>query len=793
MNDETIYTVDLTVYIPGTGVSTLYYATHGVVYGGNYYEPRLKQPGNFSQNTFSSGTTRGASQTGYGEIILLNPDGGLDAMTTYGFDGRKVVLRKIIAGVATILMSCSMEQPTPSWDEVPIRIKDKQQVFNVAIQPTKYLGNNVLPDGVEGTDDIKGQPKPLLYGYGYNISPVCVNTARLIYQVSDSALLSITAVRDRGVPLTAGTAYTTAAEMQANPPTPGTYRVYLAGGMFRLGSLPSGAITCDATEGSTAASRSAAQIANRIALRVITAGEIDSADITALDTANNAEVGTYISTETTISSVLDSIIGSIGGWYGFDSVGVLNMGRIEAPAAGPIATLTEAEIIEIQRNATNDQGRGVPPYKVNLNYNKNHTIQPAGTLAGSAANELTWTNYSRPTQWDGSNTRICYGNGLMLKYDLVTPPTQLAISVDGLTWEKVTVSATSYMIHDIAFGNGVFLAVGSNGASTPVAFRSVDGRSWTQVTAPPAIMANLKFGNGVFVGVPESGTLTASSVDGTTWTSGTIPSAVHNMLEFGGGYFMSVTWNGATAYRSANGTTWTSITLPYAGGWVAMVYASATWAILDGSADKMIISRAATGTSWQTILLPAEVSPWYGLAFGDGKFIIVGPSKFAAISTDAVIWQKFPLPASNLAEWEYVTYINSVGFLSLRTSSTALGIYGPNPVAILLRLSKEYQTVTATDATVLTKHPNSQELNINTLIISSDRAQIEANRLLALYKVDRDYLTLTVHSSVLPSDVLGKDIWLQIPRYGYTNGKLFKVFGVRYDYESGFTSLDIWG
>jgi hypothetical protein len=384
------YLLELTAYVPGTGEVIKYYSTKGTVYEGIYYEPRILQPGNFQQMLFADGTTSGQSQTGFGEIVLINSDGGLDDFDNYGLDGRTAVLRKLVDGTAAIVMNYCMEQLVSTWDSVHIRVKDKQQLFNVPIQPTKYSGDNVLPDGEEGAAGIQGTPKPLTFGQVSNVTPICVNTFRLIYQLHESALHDISAVYDKGVSLTRGADYASLTDMQTNAPAAGAYRAYLAGGMFRLGSSPFGVVTCDATEGTTAADRTAAQITKRIALRGISIDKIDAADIATLDSKNSAVIGIYINRESTIAVALDEVINSVGGWYSFDSLGVIHMGRLEVPG-DPIITLTRTEIKSMERQATNDEGRGVPPYKVNLNYSKNYTVQDAASLAWSVEVDETGT------------------------------------------------------------------------------------------------------------------------------------------------------------------------------------------------------------------------------------------------------------------------------------------------------------------------------------------------------------------------------------------------------------------
>ncbi|KKL24278.1 hypothetical protein LCGC14_2416890, partial [marine sediment metagenome] len=107
--------------------------------------------------------------------------------------------------------------------------------------------------GVFGKDvagDLKGKPKPVLYGVVQNIAPPLVNTSKLIYQVADATLNSVDAVYDRGVALTDGGSYASEADLLNDglEPDPGEFKYYLVGGYFRIGSSPAGVITADATE-----------------------------------------------------------------------------------------------------------------------------------------------------------------------------------------------------------------------------------------------------------------------------------------------------------------------------------------------------------------------------------------------------------------------------------------------------------------------------------------------------------------------------------------------------------------
>lgn len=384
-----LYIAEITVYDPALpGERVLRYCTGtGYVDGAHqFYEPRIEQPANMQRALASGSATRGASRVGYGELLLVNLDGGLDGLVDYGFDGRAIViklgtLRPWQAPVWTTVLQGTMARADFSWSQLSISLRDRQAELDKPLQSAIYGGSNSLPNGVDGVSgDIKGREKPRLYGYGWNLEPVLVNTSRLIYQISDAALQSVSAVYDRGAALTAGTAYSSQADMESNAPSAGQYRVWLAGGMFRLGSSPVGQITCDALDGVTSADRTAAQLARQIMLDAgIGSGDINSGDVAALDTANSAECGYWLNGPASAKSALDAVLGSVGAWWGVDRLGQFRMQRFAAPSGTPVATLTKTEIIKIDR-ITGDAD--IPVWQVNLSYQP-YAITQTSDLAGS--------------------------------------------------------------------------------------------------------------------------------------------------------------------------------------------------------------------------------------------------------------------------------------------------------------------------------------------------------------------------------------------------------------------------
>lgn len=378
-----------------------------------FYEGRIEQPANVQRDCFSNGRTFGRTQIGFGDMVLVNNDGGLDYMLGYSFAGRRITVRLGTVSAtgdttwSTILVG-SMEQAELSWQRVIVRVRDRQLDLAKPLQSVRYAGGNALPGGLEGNDDdLKGKPKPLVYGAVYNISPPCVNTSRLIYQIhTGGQVVAVNALYDRGVLMTAGAAYSSQADMESNSPTAGQYRVWndaTLGCFVRLGTNPSGLITADVTQG---ASRTVGQLFQAILLKAgVAQSDISSADITALDAAVNYEVGVYAGADKEYSplELLDELANSVGAWYGCDALGNYRIGRIELPTGASVGTITANEIIRIERVASRDSGAGVPAWKVKLGYLKVQTVQTdlASTVTAGRKAYLT-EQYRRQEVFDES-------------------------------------------------------------------------------------------------------------------------------------------------------------------------------------------------------------------------------------------------------------------------------------------------------------------------------------------------------------------------------------------------------
>lgn len=396
------YLIEISAYDTGASALTvLRFSSQPYLHSSapGYYANRVTDLPTFRRDIFSRNTTGGAGAVSQGDLIIANPDGELDNLRDFGLAGQTCTIllgedTDPYSSFVTFIVG-RVEQAFFDLTSVRVRLKDRLQDLQQPIQPNKYLGNNVLPNGLEGVDDLKGKPKPTVAGQVSNATPPLVNTSRLIYQVQEHPIYDVPAVRDAGALLTQGADYTSQTDMETTAPSPGGYRVWKAGGYFRLGSSPVGTITADVLQGANVAARTAAQVAQWIVTGTggIPSGDVDASDVAALDAANSSVVGIWADSEVTFAAMLDEVLGSVGAWYGFDAIGKFRMQRVEAPSS-PVATLrkfglgsdaaiNDLDIVDCRFVQSNDPDRGVPTWRVSLDYARNYTVQTGNGLAGS--------------------------------------------------------------------------------------------------------------------------------------------------------------------------------------------------------------------------------------------------------------------------------------------------------------------------------------------------------------------------------------------------------------------------
>ena len=357
-----------------------------------YYEPRLIQPALFQVRANTGPLLSGSGRTSVGQVELLNSDGGLDYLADYAVDGRAMTVRLIDGGSEATYLIATVERMTFSGNRVLFSLRDPLAALDQSINTTLYAGNNTLPAGVEGTDnDIGGTRKPLVFGAVVNATPVLVNTSKLIYQVHDGSDVTVSAVRDRGVPLSFESTATDLADLLATAPAAGYWRTYQ--GYISLGSAAQ-SVTCDASRDDVGAGDVFDEIA-------VDAGfTVSSTDITALNAIG--DVGLYIIDESSRRSALESIAHGCGCYYALNDEGVIRVIALAAPSVTDI-TIEDTFITSLDRVATGSSDIGLPVASVTVRADKVSTVQ--SDMAAAAINPARYANQYRNAKADDAAIR----------------------------------------------------------------------------------------------------------------------------------------------------------------------------------------------------------------------------------------------------------------------------------------------------------------------------------------------------------------------------------------------------
>lgn len=108
-------------------------------------------------------------------------------------------------------------------------------------------------------------------------------------------------------------------------------------------------------------------------------------------------------------------------------------------------------------------------------------------------------------------------------------------------------------------------------------------------------------------------------------------------------------------------------------------------------------------------------------------------------------------------------------------------------------LASEWRSVVAEDLAVKTKHLNAREIVVTTFLISEADAQAEADRLLDLYKAERERYEVSLPLSDAWAGDVGLTMTLVHPRLGFAGGKPFSILGRVDDYQSERVRFSLWG
>lgn len=312
----------------------------------------------------------GQTTPSWGDLDISNENGVRDAWLNYGWDGRSL---KLLLGdpdwprgdFRNILVGATADIYAKDQNVLSLKMRDKQWRLNVPVQ-TNLIG---------GTTPNKDLPIPLCYGPCRNIEPVLIDNALHKYQVNDGAVAAIAAVYDNGMSV--------------------GFTADLATGTFVLLASPYGRITADVNGipsgakgwgefvygvdpwGGTYLFTAADLIEHLITNHsTLTSADLDASSFSDFNALCPQALNLYIKDRDNLIAVLDSVITSVGGWYGFSRDGLLQLGVLIEPSTGTsVLDLVADDLVEGDLRCLKRQ---LPKAVIRLGYSKNWTVMSDG-------------------------------------------------------------------------------------------------------------------------------------------------------------------------------------------------------------------------------------------------------------------------------------------------------------------------------------------------------------------------------------------------------------------------------
>ena len=235
---------------------------------------------------------------------------------------------------------------------------------------------------------------------------------------------------------------------------------------------------------------------------------------------------------------------------------------------------------------------------------------------------------------------IAYGNGLFVAVGIYGT---IITSPDGITWTERT-SGTSNHLSSVVYGNGLFVAVGGERLNESI-LTSSDGITWTERGAGLTNkgLNSVTYGNGLFVIAGGLALLTSS--DGITWTDRYSQSmmplysvAYENGLFIAGGLRLNV-------YTSPDGITWTERYLGtdngkrlYSIAFGNHIYVAVGEYKSLSTEDRATVLTSRDGITWVERMPNLPTRNFNAIIYKNGMFIATGENGIIAVTQDGVEW-----------------------------------------------------------------------------------------------------------------------------------------------------------
>ncbi|HTR41006.1 MAG TPA: hypothetical protein VMH87_05275 [Pseudomonadales bacterium] len=257
---------------------------------------------------------------------------------------------------------------------------------------------------------------------------------------------------------------------------------------------------------------------------------------------------------------------------------------------------------------------------------------------GFAETSSDGTNWAVSTRYDGSVLDlydVTFANGTFVAsgWDYYGG-NNLYSSTDGSNWTPHTTTIAN--LYRVTYGGGLFVAVGdgislwSGGPTNKNIYTSPNGITWTaRVAGTPTGTADrltdIAYGAGIFVAV--GGGYFHTSTGGTSWVRNASSYPLAGNVSYCNGLFIAPSGPG-TNLMSTDGTTWSVRTNNTSAIFGRVVYTNGLYLALSNSilqSTSTAIFTSTNGTNWVQRNLPGPTNALLAaLVFANGRFVVVG-------------------------------------------------------------------------------------------------------------------------------------------------------------------------
>jgi len=324
-----IQVLAIIITLPASPSVSYYLSTHGFTTGpsdsvpNTFFDGRIGNEPVYTRRVGCVYWGNRKSESGIGSIDLINTDGEFDALAAADVRDSQVLMYRGTLGTAFstwVQVALAIVDRIDLIGETVARVIlfDRSALLDRPLQPTLYTASG-------GNPSLAGRPKPICYGVVYSCPIPQASSALLIYDCNDRAFQSAQLVRDSGIPLSGPSLSPNGWQYDSSPSYNG----------IQLTANPAGQIIADLFGGLSIGSPTVLieRLPEVISLLTITHGplvaaDLDSTSINALDAATQYPLGDWIDTPRSIADSLDNVMQSFGGWWYFDRLGKLRVGRL---------------------------------------------------------------------------------------------------------------------------------------------------------------------------------------------------------------------------------------------------------------------------------------------------------------------------------------------------------------------------------------------------------------------------------------------------------------------------------